>query len=290
MDNMQQKIISKRKGSFLEVVIEKLFGYAGFKTILNPKYTTQLLDKKEIDIEASYLGKKILISCKQYEEAKIPVSDLILQCTTLKKILNADIFIQILWGYTEKREKDIALANNSGIIIWNDKDIIYLLDLVFQKREDVKAQILLSLGIDTKEARDYTKIMIEEYHKNIKELIILMNKALIDNKYEMAFADFENYNTPMYFKTTKYFVLDYDSALAKWLSDIIITHKPYVYELLTNFFKKTNIYFEFCPDFNEIYILKKIADFGTRIEEKNPEKWWFHYRKYVIERIKNIKN
>lgn len=65
-------INSRKKGSFLEWFIKRIFQTIGFYAT-----NTAVINDNQIDVFVNYNDVKILVQCKQYEKSTPPVKDLI---------------------------------------------------------------------------------------------------------------------------------------------------------------------------------------------------------------------
>jgi hypothetical protein len=149
---------SRKKGSFLEWFIKRIFQTIGF-------YATNMavINNNQIDVFVNYNDIKILVQCKQYEKSTPPVKDLIHEWNSKRMDIECDKALLVLWGYPKIEENESKLAKKLKVYLWNDTLITYFFDLVLSDTNKTKNEILLNLEIDNEE----TKKILDSIKNNI---------------------------------------------------------------------------------------------------------------------------
>ena len=98
---------SRKKGSFLEWLIKRIFQTAGFYAT-----NTAVINNNQIDVFVDYNDVKILVQCKQYEKSTPPVKDLIHEWNSKKIEMECDKPLLVLWGYPKIGDNELKLAKN----------------------------------------------------------------------------------------------------------------------------------------------------------------------------------
>ena len=173
---------SKKKGSFLEWVIKRIFQTVGF-------YATNKseINNNQIDVFVNYNDIKILVQCKQYEKSTSPVKDLIHEWNSKRMEIECDKALLILWGYPKIEQNETKLSKKLKVYIWNDILISHFFNLALLDGNKARNEILLNLEIDDEEVKKIIasiKENIEERFKNFsienKELVEALKNEIID--------------------------------------------------------------------------------------------------------------
>ena len=106
-----------RPGTLLEKYIEEIFQSAGFSTRQGER-----VNGYDVDVLATHGGLRIVVECKQYERAHLPIRNLIHEWDSKNKEIGADRIILAIYGQNISHEER-ALADKYDMVIWDDKDI-----------------------------------------------------------------------------------------------------------------------------------------------------------------------
>jgi len=153
-----------RPGTLLERDIQKIFKLAGFTTHHQAK-----IKGYEIDVLAETdKGLRIIIECKQYENAQIEVRNLIHQWDSKNKEIQANKILLVIYGINITHSEK-SLAHKLGITIWDKKDVEDYLDYVIEYKENAKQHILNKLEIAGKNLKktSTTKSVNKETDKEL---------------------------------------------------------------------------------------------------------------------------
>src|SRR3989344_1726963 len=182
-----------RKGTLLETNVEQLLHLSGFSPKLNKVYNGY-----EIDVFLIYKNLKIAFECKQYERSTLAIRNLIHQWESKNGELNFDKVVLVLVG-CDISSKEYILAKKYGIIIWDEKKFISLLNKAIENKSENKDTILKELGIKTDDINDSeeTLLDIEETEQQviIKEAL---NKIQKRGSRGSAFVIFEERGTDFF--------------------------------------------------------------------------------------------
>lgn len=130
-----EPIATKAAGDALELSVEHIFKVANFKTSRNVKIAGY-----EIDVLAEVGDRSILIECKNYQNARFTVRNLIHQWKSKNEIIRANKIIIVIAGF-EIKQSDKDLANDLDISLWDQDTLTKLFNLSL-KPEELKDLLL----------------------------------------------------------------------------------------------------------------------------------------------------
>ena len=177
---------SRKKGSFLEWFIKRIFQTVGFYAA-----NKQVIDNNQIDVFVNYNDVKILVQCKQYEKSTPPVKDLIHEWNSKRIAMECDKALLVLWGYKKVEDNELKLAKKLKVYLWNDILITYFFDLILSDVNKAKNEILLNLEIDNKEIQKFVNSIREDIEKIFKDFS-LENVKLVNSLKEGILDCFRN--------------------------------------------------------------------------------------------------
>lgn len=148
----------KRKGSMLEERAASLFERAGFDTKNN-----RWIEGYEIDVLAKKGDYKIIIECKQNENSRINLRNLIHQWVSKNSIIKANKVVLVLVGQVPNRN-EYNLAESFGISIIDGNKMDHLDSLNEEKLIDELNDIICF---------DEEAYRIKQKKKLIREIIIV---------------------------------------------------------------------------------------------------------------------
>lgn len=129
-DDAEENIeTTKHIGSVLEKNVEFIFQSAGFETQRNVREA-----KYEIDVLARIGDRKIVVECKNYQNTKLPVRNLIHQWHSKNEVIKASKVVLVIAG-GDVKNSDYQLANKFNIEIWTESDLSDLFELSLQPKK-----------------------------------------------------------------------------------------------------------------------------------------------------------
>ena len=173
---------SKKKGSFLEWIIKRIFQTIGF-------YATNKdeINNNQIDVFVNYNDIKIVVECKQYEKNTPAVKNLIYEWNSKRTEMECDKALLILWGYPKIEQDELKLAKKLNVKLWNDPIIFSLFNLILSDINKAKNEILLNLEINNEEVQKIISELkggIEKRFKNFllenEEIVSLLKDEIFD--------------------------------------------------------------------------------------------------------------
>jgi len=135
--------MASRGGSLLEGNVERLLKLAGFEPQRNVK-----LHGYEIDVFVKYKTLSIIFECKQRDSGGLNLRNLIHEWRSKNEEIKASKVVLVITGIDVTHEAN-DLAKKYGIIIWSENKLNKLLDDVIEKKEEMKDEILLAVGLET---------------------------------------------------------------------------------------------------------------------------------------------
>lgn len=147
--------MASRKGSLLETQVEDIFSTAGFDV-----KTNEYVAGYEIDVHAFLGDIQIVVECKQYEQSRLSVRNLIHQWVGKNDAIKADRIILVIYGQ-EISDEERDLASQQGLVVWDEEMIA---DLIRMDEDDVREAVLDSIAV---EERDLAK----KHDRTIRKLV-----------------------------------------------------------------------------------------------------------------------
>ncbi len=125
-------------GKLLEDISATIFRKARFKVIQDDRRTNY-----QIDVLAQKFGRNIICECKQYENARLEIKNLIHQWDSKNKEIKADKIVLVIYGQSITIEQ-LSLAKKYGIVIWDYNKIEYYINMDIIK---LSKELLFDLGL-----------------------------------------------------------------------------------------------------------------------------------------------
>ncbi len=167
---------SSRRGSMLELLVERIFQSAGFDIKRNVFQAGF-----EIDVLVNFGDRRIIVECKQYDSSSLTLRNLIFQWVGKNEIIKADKLIFVLYGVVITDEAK-NLANEKGILLWGMEELNHFLPLINDKAA-LRTAIFRTLNLQERDIAELNE-------KPLKELIwktSLLGKSTIspDKQYDV---------------------------------------------------------------------------------------------------------
>lgn len=172
---------SKKKGSFLEWIIKRIFQTVGFYATNKNK-----INNNQIDVFVNYNDIKIVVECKQYEKNTPAVKNLVYEWNSKRTEMECDKSLLVLWGYPKIEQDELKLAKKLNVYLWNDTIISYFFDLILSDTNKAKNEILLNLEIDNLEIKNVLDSIKEHIEKTFKDFSLEKKDLLASLKYEIV--------------------------------------------------------------------------------------------------------
>jgi hypothetical protein len=157
--------MAARKGSLLEKQVADIFSSAGFDA-----ETNEYVAGYETDVHAFLGDIEVVGECKQYENSRLSVKNLIHQWAGKNDAIDADKIILVIYGQDITDEEE-NLADQHDMVIWDEEKIA---DLIGMEKEAIKKEVLDSISLEeedlgTKYEDEIRKLVWQPYLANKTE-------------------------------------------------------------------------------------------------------------------------
>lgn len=117
--------------ALLQKNLEQVLRAAGFMPQLNV-----YVKGYRIDVYLNVGNRRIAFDCMQHEESKLAVRNLIHQWESKNRELGFDKVV-LVFVECNVSQRDYDLAKRYGIVVWDEKKMLKLLDAIIEKKKNM---------------------------------------------------------------------------------------------------------------------------------------------------------